>query len=505
VRGAAGPLLRKYAGVSIAAAALVYATVASVLFLHGSWPRHRAEAAWFIAATVAFVVLAVRSTPSIQPDEIESRGTPENRRRRDLVSLALFVSASFALYFRVLHAGLFSDDFVLLQHAEAGQLSRGTGFFRPLPMLVWAAASQFGPADPIALHAINVVGHGVNAWLLYLIARALGISYSWSLLAAALCVASPASVESVVWISALFDVLMVSGTLAYVLACLTERRLLACAGLAVALLSKETGVVAAFLGVLIATTHRRSLRTSLIGVGVTVVFTGIRLWLLPPPEAYFAEPSKYMLNELVPRAFGALGLPWTAADIAPHPFLVLFPWLALACVTAIAIPFRVPRIVVATVFLLIAWVIASVLPVYHSFFVAPTLEGSRYLYLGSAAFALLLARLGSTARSGLPRRCSALLLITSIVTGVRGALIHQEPWIAAAAQRESVLAAARETLDGADCASISVSGVPDSYMGAFIFRNGFKEALARDDIQTPPIREGDAECAYKWTGSGFVR
>ena len=505
MRGAAGPLLRRYAGVSIGAAALVYATVVSVLFLHGSLPRHRAEAAWFIAAAVAFVVLAASSTPSIQPGAIESKGTPESTRRRDLVILALCVWASFALYFRILYSGLFADDFVLLQRAAAGQLSTGTGFLRPLPMSVWVAASQFGPADPIVLHAVNVVGHGVNAWLVYLIGRALGIGYSWSFLAAALFVANPASVESVVWISALFDVLMVSGTLAYVLACLTERRLLAFAALAVALLSKETGIVAAFLGVLIAITHRRALRVPLIGVGVTVVFTAIRLWLLPPPETYFAAPSRYLLKDLVSHVFGALGLPWTAADIGHHPLLVLFPWLALACLVVIVMAFRTPRTVVATASVLVAWVLASVLPVYTFFFVAPTLQGSRYLYLGSAAFALLLARLASTTRSGLPRKCSGLLLIASIASGSAGAVFHQEPWIMAAAQRESVLAAAGATLNGAGCESISVSALPDSYMGAFIFRSGFSEALRRYGIQVPPIRDDDAACAYAWTGSGFAR
>ena len=481
-------------------AALAYATVMAFLFVHGRTPRHRAEAAWFIAAGIALVVMAITSNPSPLPKELQADG-----RRARPIALGLFVSASLALYFPVLSTGLFSDDFVLIDRASSGLLTMGTEFFRPLPMLVWAGAAQLGDTSAVVLHAVNVCVHGLNAWLVYLIAREIGLTRGWSIAAAALFLASASSVEAVTWISALFDVLMLAGVLTYVLACLKARHVMALAGLAIALLSKETGVVAALLGFLVAASGRRSLRIPFIGVALTVVFTGVRILLLPPPDTYFATPSRYALKELLSRSFGALGLPWTAFDMAAYPWLTALPWLALAVLMATAVVARVSRRSVAMVFALMAWVIASVLPAYQYFYVSPALEGSRYLYLGTAAFSLLLTTLAATAPAGPPKILAVTALVAASASGTVGVLVHQRAWVSAALQRESVLRAARENLPSANCPSVSVNGLPDSYEGAYVFRNGFREALRMYRIDVTALVATDAACEYEWTGSQFVR
>jgi hypothetical protein len=171
-------------------------------------------------------------------------------------------------------------------------------------------------------------------------------------------------------------------------------------------------------------------------------------------------------------------------------------------VTVIALFYRLSRRQLAAVAVVLTWLVVSVLPVYHFFYVAPTLEGSRYLYLGTAAFALLLVQLAATAPDGRPTVVASLILCGAIAAGSAGVWIHQRPWVVAGAQREAVLRAARDTLATSRCSAISVSHLPDSFEGAFVFRNGFREALTLYGITTPPVR-GDAACGYRWTGTGF--
>ena len=73
---------------------------------------------------------------------------------------------------------------------------------------------------------------------------------------------------------------------------------------------------------------------------------------------------------------------------------------------------------------------------------------------------------------------------------------HQSAWIAAAHERDRVLAAFR---DGhIDCAAVEVRGLPDHVQGAYVFRNGFNEAVRRI---TPPAQ---APCSLRWDGERFT-
>jgi hypothetical protein len=75
-------------------------------------------------------------------------------------------------------------------------------------------------------------------------------------------------------------------------------------------------------------------------------------------------------------------------------------------------------------------------------------------------------------------------------------------WRQAADLRDRVLTDARSAIERAGCARPTFSGVPDSVDGAYVFRNGFSEALA-----IPAVAGGDArpDCAFTWSDSGFSR
>lgn len=477
------------------AAVLGYATAAALLFIHGSLPRHRAEAAWFIAGPVLLGMFALTSRAGT------ARATNE-RHGVTYVALPLFAGASLALYAPALGVGLLSDDFVLLHRAATGHLTMGTDFFRPVPMAVWWASGVLGASDAV-LHAINALAHGVSGWLVYRLGGELGVARQWSVLAGAVFLTSPASVEPVVWVSALFDVAMTTGALAYLLGCLRGSVVVALAGLATALLSKESGIAIVPIALAAAALHRRSLRLPVLGLVVTIVFLGVRFVLLPPPDTYLAEPSRYLLKELVSRSFGAIALPWTGADIAASPLLALSPWLAAVALVALAAWRGMTRLALATAVLWGAWVIASVLPVYTYFFVAENLEASRYAYLGTAAFSLLLAQLAASVPPGRPAAAAATLLAATVTCGAIGVFMHQRAWVGAAAARDAVLRAARETIPASGCGSVAVEGLPDAVDGAFVFRNGFAEALQRHGIALPPFQT-DAACAFAWNGRTFT-
>jgi hypothetical protein len=235
------------------------------------------------------------------------------------------------------------------------------------------------------------------------------------------------------------------------------------------------------------------------------VFVGVRVTLLPPPDTYLVEPSRYLLKELVSRAFGSLALPWTPADMKDLPFAAIFPWAAVAGLLLYRLTSGLPRPALANASMLLVWVIVSVLPVYSYFYVAPTLEGSRYLYLGTAAFSILIAQLAATRSAPGLESGGVIVLILIVGFSAIGVRRHQSAWLEAAAIRNAVLGAASDTLSTANCDSVAVKELPDSHNGAYVFRNGFAEALRAHGIPTPPLASESAACSYAWTGAQFTR
>ena len=112
------------------------------------------------------------------------------------------------LYWPVLFTGLFADDFVLVEAARAGRFTVWSELFRPSLFVVWRVLLAIVPEGAVALHAVNVVLHGVNAFLVYRLAAATGLSRLMALCAGALFLSYPAAVEAVAWPSGIQDVLM---------------------------------------------------------------------------------------------------------------------------------------------------------------------------------------------------------------------------------------------------------------------------------------------------------
>ena len=458
--------------------------------------RYRAEAAWFAFAAV---LIAVAAWAIAERRYAMAKPHPSSLRE-SLPALAGLLLMALALYWPMLPLGLLSDDFVLLSRAQSGLLlDRSWEFVRPLPLALWRIANA-----PPALHALNIALHGVNAWLTAIVAMRFGLTRIAALLAGLLFVALPSSVEAVAWAAGIFDVLLATLILA---ACVvtttmtpgTRRTVLTALLTAAALATKETAVVTPAILVIASLGTSQRMRHALAPIAcsaiVVALYMAVRIsagFASTPPAA---DISGYVLKELVSRPFATLGLPFHVELLRSYRwiayvFAVLWPLLFVLS----ASQWRSDRAAAIRVLACAAWILVSILPLATMLFIADDLQGSRYLYLGSAAFSIMLLALVSN-MDQMVQMLVAISLIALFAVATRS---HQSAWIAAAHERDRVLAAFR---DGhIDCAAAQVGGLPDHVQGAYVFRNGFNEAVRRI---TPPA-EAQAPCALRWDGERFT-
>jgi hypothetical protein len=157
---------------------------------------------------------------------------------------------------------------------------------------------------------------------------------------------------------------------------------------------------------------------------------------------------------------------------------------------------------------LAVWVCAAVAPVFSYFFVSPTLEGSRYVYLASAAWALLVADLIWQASEWAERQRPGLgwaglaLALAAIATLSSTFVLRGElrTWQRASQLRDTVLNEARRSIADGNCREVAFLQIPDAVEGAYVFRNGFPEAMRRDE---QPL-QGTERCLFRWDGQRFV-
>lgn len=95
---------------------------------------------------------------------------------------------------------LLTQDFGVL--AAEGTPS---GLYRPVVMTsFWLQKALFGPS-PVSFHAVNVLAHVVTTWLVFILARGLGMGVPLAWVAAALFAVHPVHTETVTWISGRTD------------------------------------------------------------------------------------------------------------------------------------------------------------------------------------------------------------------------------------------------------------------------------------------------------------
>lgn len=137
-----------------------------------------------------------------------------HRLAPQLIPVLLILGATLAVY-----SGAFGNDFLVnwddptyvsanpdvqsftLENLRKIFTSFYAGNYAPLQMLSYMFDYQLWGANPFGFILVNVLLHGLNGILFYLLLGRLGLTSGWALLAALLFVVHPVQVESVAWIS----------------------------------------------------------------------------------------------------------------------------------------------------------------------------------------------------------------------------------------------------------------------------------------------------------------
>ena len=467
-------------------------------------PRVESSAVIFVVAGMA---LALSSTT------IGREGSRVRRTSAALPSPALwliFLVVTFALYWPALNVGLLSDDWILWNRAAAWKIGPvTTELVRPLPLLIWAILINAG-ASPVALHVLNIVVHGTNG---YLTAR---LCDGWigggraAMLAGGLMIALPLAVEPVSWVSGLFDLSVTALVLLLVLRGRSYERSVTPASRALfiaigvlTMTAKETGAIAVLL-VLIDTWIRRSgNRRLLIDAGVVLVIAAVFSAVRIVTAFGMTTPSvsRYRLQRTLFETFGGLAVPFhtDVVQLLPWiPVIAVFIVIALVVSYCVVAGRRSDRFVVGGT----AWVLVSISPMVMFVFVAPDLQGARYLYLAGPAWTSLVAGFALSADRTITRRTMVSAAIALVALWAIAVRVHVAAWTDAARTRDQVIRAARSDARMQDCRTVAVTNLPDVVRGAYVFRNGSPEAFERD-ARLRLSDDAGAKCRFEWTGHEF--
>ncbi len=465
-------------------------------------PRYRVESAMIALVIVGAIALAFRRG-NHAADEPAHPPVPT-------WWLAVFLVAAPLLYHGAIGIGFLSDDYTLRQMAQSEDLGSDSGwFFRPVPLLLWRALLAIAES-PVALHLLNLLLHGVNAYLVAVLGHAMGMRREVAIGAAALFLTFPVLAEAVVWAAGIQDVLMTTMALGAVVLCAREapgagRVALACGLLMIGFGSKETAVSIPVLVALCWATPdrvRRNWRMYAAIAAVTVLYLAIRLPMGVGGD-YFGAPTRYFFKQMIAVAFGTLAAPWRAPSSTYEQWQAYIGvGLVVLLLVHAGLTWRRADGRLQRDLRLGLWVLASIAPVFTLFYVGPTLEGSRYLYLASCAWSLVLADLIASVSERFSYRPLVFRASVAVIAFVFAVSVQREVavWRQAADLRDRVLADAHAAIDRAGCVQAAFTSVPDSVSGAYVFRNGFPEAIGT--TSTDP-NAAPADCRFAWVDGRF--
>ena len=420
------------------------------------------------------------------------------------------------LYWPALTLGLLSDDFVLADRAVNFQLSAFNAVaFRPIPIALWGALLRLG-GGATSMHLVNVLAHGTNAFLAARIARPFVASARLATLGGLLVLASPVGPEAIAWNSGVFDVVATTLVLTTILIArgygaepTYKRRLALMLTAFAALLSKETAAITAPLVVLDALTSGARSRKLWVDTGVVAAITaaviGARLGFR---SSLASQPiTKYLIQKWIFGTFGGLAVPWHIDVMRQHPLVPIGGMLAVLFVLTFFLLRRQTTTAIRVALYGAFWCLLATLPPITMFFVAPDLQGARYLYLASVGYAVMLLALASAggSRSVVAANASAAMLVVLVMLGMAGVRWHLEPWSEAAALRDRVVMAARSAVKESGCEAATLVDAPDAARGAYVFRNGLSEALGMRQSPLDLSQLHDARCVFRWDGQQFVQ
>jgi hypothetical protein len=400
---------------------------------------------------------------------------------------------------------------------KAQIIAMQSGFFRPLGIYMYRLDSLWAGRNPFLWRADNLLLHGGNAVLLFLLARRVGLA-RWAAGFAALLFAWHGSrPEAVAWVAARFDLLaagfVFAGLILLFRYCDHPHPLVLCAAGAMCLcglLSKEE----AFVFPLLATALLwRRLPGKVLGgfYALTAVVFVYRWRLLGGIGGYLNETgAPTILNLNAQRTAKALLLRLWAVLWFPIDWLVEpGAWLAIATMAMLAawvwLLYRRPTMHWPS----LAFTFLAALPVQHLLLIGPDLEKSRVLYLPAAGFALVAAfAVQSIGYARMAAGAAGLILAFQLAALEHNLAIWKRVSGAARAACQQAGSAIQET--GRDA---TVVNLPNLLDGVYFLRNGFPECVewntgvpqSRVHVVDRLEDSGHADrLILRWNGSSFI-
>jgi hypothetical protein len=274
-----------------------------------------------------------------------------------------------------------------------------------------------------------------------------------------------------------------------------------------ALLAKETAAVAPLLVLLDAWVRKTLPRKLLIDTAALTLVVGIIAAIRLAIRFGITSPQLGLrsVRHALFRSFGGLAFPWHADLVEMFPILA---FVSVLIVVALLVAFflhagdrRFTRVGVACS----AWILIGILPVFHVFFISYDLQSSRYAYLPSVGWSVLLATVAADLSTiGARYRVTAQALIIALAIGaIVGVRVHVQPWIEAARLRDRVELEAMRSDQMRRCDKIVLSNLPDNVRGAYVFRVDPVKEFERVLGISTSVGDEPGPCSFRWNGQGF--
>ncbi|MCK5786697.1 MAG: hypothetical protein KAH54_09085 [Candidatus Sabulitectum sp.] len=410
-------------------------------------------------------------------------------------------------FYSTLRAGFVSDDYFLINRVASegfysGWGGNGSVFFRPATTLTFLFDHSIWGTSSAGFHLTNLFWHlfaGIGLFLLYfLVMKQLPIIKPclYATLSSVLFLVLASHSESVAWVSGRTDIIatvLCIASLYFFYRQLNKKSILfstlALLLFPIGLLAKESVIITPLLwGLFLAyssPSRGENLRRNLTLIGfstlIAVAYFSFRIILgdglvsgiryggfLDLSPAGFAENLvRYTLRVLLPPF-----PPGLRGVVTENPIIVLLFFVLLVLPVSILVYRRAEQKKKNLLFLMTGCFFASLLPVLGMKVSLFDTQSERFLYL-PGVFA---SGFFTVAMISLFKESKLALILLICVIFLQGIFLHRsnENW-AHAGRLCSTIA---QSVSEHDADSVYILAIPDSYRGAYVFRNGLNEAVA---------------------------
>ncbi|NWJ44733.1 MAG: glycosyltransferase family 39 protein [Chloroflexi bacterium] len=384
------------------------------------------------------------------------------------------------------------EDFVFIHFTAEGQPfyeHTQNQFFRPIPNLAWWLDYNLWGLNPMGYHLTNLLLHAANSLLVSLLAQVLAKNRRVALATGVLFALSPIHAEAVIWISGRPDLIAAFFSLLALVAGLYffENRklwlyLLSLLAFGGAIFSKESAItfplVLLVIGWLANKPGARSktVLLYLLPYGLVIgLYLALRIEVLGSVGGYnnngrdlFFISWNGTLGSWIPLLF-----PLNLKSVGLIPALAIAALLASGYIGLGYLLWRQRSLQIRQILPALGLFYLSYLPALDTSPVTTDLLQSRNLYLPSAGFCLALG----ICFNWLQTRKATLPTLAVLISTVAGLALALLPWWQSGAVINDTIEQVKEAnlpLSPGD--TIYYEGLPDSYNGAYLWRNGLNEA-----------------------------